>query len=320
MKNPKKAIAVVGPTASGKSDLAIFLAQRYHSSVISADSRQIYRHMNIGSGKIPGALTENYSTHTPAHKKRFLSHPEKIPHYMIDIVAPTTPYSAGKFVKSTQKIIKNLHTQNQTPIICGGTFFWAQALIENKQFPNIPSNITLRKKYEETETKELIKELEQNDPRRAKTIDKNNRPRLIRALEIIDALGSVPSVKITKKKDIQWLVIAINPEKEILHERIEKRLNQRIKEGMVEEVKTLHKEHNVPWTRLEQFGLEYKYCSQLLQEKISEKDMKEILLKEIKHYAKRQKTWLKKWATTTEIKNVTTTKEALTLAKEYLEK
>jgi len=296
----KRTIVIVGPTASGKSDVAISLAKKFNGEVISCDSRQIYRGMDIGTGKIPGTFVpvipnESSNRGISNTYPTFIS--EGVPHYMIDIVSPNTPYNATKFVKKAKKIRKDIWKRGKLPIICGGTGFWAQALVENISFPEVAPNFELRNQLRNSTTEELLAMLKKKDPRRAKTIDSNNRVHIVRSLEICKTLGAVP--KITNNdlqiRDYKSLVIAIDVPREKLYKKIEKRLDERLQQGMLDEIWSLHHEKHVPWSRMEVFGLEYRWVSRYLRGIISHEEMREKLLLDIQHYAKRQLTWLRRW-------------------------
>jgi tRNA dimethylallyltransferase len=277
MQPNNKIIVILGPTASGKSDVAVKLAKRFNGEVISADSRQIYRGMNIGTGKIT--------------KKEMAG----IKHWMLDIVSPKTKYNVAKFKKQADKIIENILKRQKVPIICGGTGFWIKAIVDNVNYPAVKPDWKLRKKLEKYNCVKLIDILGNLDPRRLKTIDSNNKVRIIRAIEIAKTLSFVPDTKYQiQNTKYQFLQIGIKLPKEKLYQNIKKRLDARLKQGMIREVKNLHHKHGVSWKRLESFGLEYKWIALYLQNKITEKEMKEKLLQEIKNYAKRQMTWFQK--------------------------
>lgn len=293
-------IVIVGPTASGKSTLAIRLAQRYAGEIISADSRQVYRGMDIGSGKVPRDL--------------FLASPEEgcssldkktrgggkylsggIAHHLIDVTSPTRSYNVTHFLRDANKSLADIRKRGNTPIICGGTGFWIQALLTNTAFPPVKPDAVLRKKLARRSTEELFALLASRDSRRTATIDSRNKVRLIRALEIIEALGAVPASpppRLSQKE--RFHIIALNPPQEILYGRIEARLKQRLEQGMIEEVDRLHTQ-GIAWKRLEDFGLEYRWCARFLQQKISRKEFEENLARAIKQYAKRQLTWLRRF-------------------------
>ena len=273
-------IAVVGPTASGKSELAVQLAKKYHGEIISADSRQVYRGMDIGTGKIEGKWRGSQYFY------------KTIPHYGIDIVSPRSQYSVAKFQNYAKKAITEILARKKIPIICGGTGHWVDAVLFDQNLPTVKPNMELRKKLEKLSTAELFNKLKKLDPRRAENIDAKNPRRLIRALEIVMSTGKpVPTSNTETKYNVLWLGITHN--KEALEKRIDKRLDERLKLGMLKEIKTLHK-NGISWKRLEEFGLEYKFIAQFLQQKLSEVEMHSLLSTAIKQYAKRQMTWFKR--------------------------
>lgn len=300
MKNTlDKIIVIMGPTASGKSDLAIALAQKHNGEIISADSRQVYRGMDIGTGKV-----------TKAEQKL-------AQHHLLDVASPKRSYNVTHFVRDAKKAIADIQKRGKTPIICGGTGFWIQALIEGNTFPAVKPDPELRKKLGKLSAEALFKRLQKKDPVRAKAIDPKNKIRLIRALEICETLGSVPVPSTSYQlQATNYLVIVLNPPKEVLDKNIETRLEKRLKKGMVAEVKRL-REEGIGWKRLESFGLEYKYVSLFLQEKISKEEMKERLNFEIRHYAKRQLTWLRRFEKTTPLHWITDPQEAGSLIRSF---
>ncbi|HOW60799.1 MAG TPA: tRNA (adenosine(37)-N6)-dimethylallyltransferase MiaA [Candidatus Moranbacteria bacterium] len=272
-----KIIVLLGPTASGKSDIAIKLAQEFNGEIISADSRQVYRGMNIGSGKV-----------TEAEQKMAI-------HHMLDIADPNDEFNISHFKKSAEKIIKDILKRKKLPIICGGTGFWIKAIVDNLQLPEVKPDKKLRNLLSNKSAEELFKMLRKLDPERAESIDPKNKVRLIRAIEICETLGTVPKMTTADKESrkYEFLQISINVPKKILTEKIKKRLEQRFKQGMIEEVQNLNK-NGVSWERLEYFGLEYRWIARYLQNKVSLSEMKEKLYFDIIHYAKRQMTWFKK--------------------------
>ena len=292
----KKLIVILGPTASGKSALSVKLAKKFNGEIVSADSRQVYKGMDIGTGKIT--------------KKEMGG----IPHYLLDVASPRRKFTVAQYQKLALKAINKILKKGKLPILCGGTGFYIQAVIDGIIIPEVKPDWKLRKELELISTEKLFKKLKKLDPNRAKTIDKNNRRRLIRALEII--LKTKKPVPLLKKKPLPYpvLMIGIKKGKEELKSLIKKRLLKRLKKGMVEEIKKLHK-LGVNWQRLEEFGLEYRFISQYLQGKLSYKEMVEKLQKEIEHFAKRQMTWFKKDKRIHWIKDY---KKAEKLVKEFL--
>jgi len=291
-----KVVVILGPTSSGKSEVAIKLAQKFNGEIISADSRQIYRGMNLGTGKVEPDRTGEIPKEFAKNKLSSRSHPffsEGIRHHMIDIVSPKNEYSVAKYRKKTQKIIQDILERNKLPIICGGTGFWIKAITDDIDFPEVKPNKKLRVRLEKLNTDNLYKKLSKLDPERAKNIDKYNKVRLVRAIEICKKLGTVPKIKRNVNTN-DFLQIGLDLPKEKLHENIQKRLTTRFKKGMIKEVSDLHFETGVSWKKLEIFGLEYRYISKFLQGKLSEDEMKEKLFQESKAYAKRQITWFRK--------------------------
>lgn len=291
-----KLITIIGPTASGKSKIAINLAKDFEGEIISADSKQIYRYMNIGSGKEPGKI-RRLDRREKITRDSYISN--DIPHYMIDILHPNTEYNVSKFVNKTQKIRNDIWKRNKNPIIAGGTMFWAQALVENNTFTQVPPNYNLRKKLETKNVNELFGIIEKKDLRRAIEIKNkneiNNKVRLIRALEIINVLGYVPEQKKMKINPKTNLIIAISLDKKVLYNKIEKRMDNWFNDGIFNEIIELHKKFNVSWSRLESFGLEYKWCTKYIRNQISYEEMRKNTISDLKKYAKRQLTWIKRW-------------------------
>ncbi len=282
----KKIIVILGPTSSGKSEVAIKLAKKFGGEIISADSRQIYRGLDTGSGKKPGKWNE----------KNMVYISSGIPHYGIDIASPRTDYSVAKFKKYADKKIAAILQHGKLPIICGGTGFWIKAIIDNIVYPEVKPDLKLREKLGEKSTEELFAELKKLDPERAKTIDAKNPVRLIRAIEICQTLGKVPELnKKSKIKNQKFIQIGINLPKEKLHENIKKRLKKRFTSGMIKEVEKLHSKDKLSWKRLESFGLGYRTIPQYLRGEIKNKEelFEKTYLAE-KDYAKRQLTWFKK--------------------------
>ncbi len=280
-----KIIVILGPTASGKSSVAIKLAQKFNGEIISADSRQIYQSMEINTGAEP------VKKQVINDKKIFFSH--NIPHYFVSIISPTEKYSVVKYKKEAEKIISDILQRGKIPIICGGTGFWIKALVDNVTFPSVKPNLTLRKKLALKNTNTLFAELRKIDPQRAKTIDPKNKVRLIRALEICQKLGTVPLPKKTQKTSYSFLQIGIKRTKKELHQRILLNVKKRMQQGMITEIKKLHQE--LDWKEIENFGLSFRLIPQYLKGKIQslEELMEKIYLVE-KNYAKRQITWFKK--------------------------
>ena len=301
-----KIIVILGPTASGKSDVAIKLARKFNGEIISADSRQIYRGMDLGTGKVIGSLepvilSERSESKDPDKKSDLVFISESIPHHLIDVADPNDEFNISHFKKLAEKAIEDILKRGKIPIICGGTGFWIQSIIDNVHLPEVKPDKVLRNTLSNKSTEELFLMLKKLDSERAKNIDAKNKVRLIRAIEICKTLGKVPSMKDTKydirNTKYEFIQIGIDVPKEILDEKIKKRLGQRFSIGMIEEVQNLHNPPaggGISWERLEYFGLEYRWIARYLQKKISLDEMMNKLYFDIIHYAKRQMTWFKK--------------------------
>lgn len=266
---------ILGQTSTGKSDFAVEVARHIGGEVISADSRQVYKGMNLGTGKIT--------------KKEM----KKVPHHLLDVASPKKTFSVSNFKKLADKKIKQILKRGAVPIICGGTGFYIDAVVDGIVLPEVPPNKKLRVILSKKNTDELYLQLKKLDPIRAETIDRKNPVRLIRAIEIAQALGSVPTPSHRQGLWLGVLKIGLALPDEVLKEKIKVRLLARIKKGMIKEIENLHKE-GISWKRMEALGLEYKYGALCLQNKITKQEMIEKLVTETWQYAKRQKTWFKR--------------------------
>lgn len=269
-----KIIVIIGPTASGKSDLAVQIAKEKNGEIISADSRQVYKGLDIGTGKIT---------------KREM---RGVPHYLLDVANPKKKFSVAEYKKLAEKEIKNILSRGKVPIICGGTGFYIDTLVYDLDLPEVPPNEKLRKDLEKKSLESLLKILQKLDPARAKKIDTKNKVRLIRSIEVAKAIGKTPKIKKKSKYDIE--LIYIDWPDEVLKERIKKRLLKRIKGGMIKEAENLHA-NGLSYKRMIELGLEYRYLALFLQDKISKEEMIEELSKKIWHYVKQQRTWFKRY-------------------------
>jgi tRNA dimethylallyltransferase len=294
----QKVIAIVGPTSSGKTGLGIYLAQKLHGEVISADSRQVYKGLNLGSGKVT--------------KKEAAG----IPHHLIDVASPRKNFSASDFKRLGEKAMVKIARNAKLPIVVGGTGLYADVLLGRMVLPDVPPNEPLRAKLEKKPAEELFEILKKKDPERAATIEPTHKRRLIRALEIAEAIGKSPAkasaMAGTERYDVLWL--GLNPSDEKLEINIKKRLRERIKKGMLEEGRHL-RAHGLSFKRMEELGLEYRSMARYLQKKITKEELVAELDRAIVQYAKRQRRWFKR---NPNIKWVTTKSEALRLAKEFI--
>jgi tRNA dimethylallyltransferase len=273
MNNKPTIIVILGPTATGKSDLAVQIAKKFNGEVISADSRQVYKDLDLGTGKIT--------------KKEMRG----VPHYMLSVISPKAIYNVEKYKIKTQKIIADILKRGKLPIICGGTGFYIEAMVNNATLPAVLPDLILRNKLEKKTCEELMIILGKLDKNIIKTIDSKNKRKIIRAIEIATELGQVPAIKYEPLYNaIQIGLIA--PDK-ILKDRIKIRLINRIKAGMLNEGKRLHKQ-GLSFKRMESLGLEYRYMARYLNGQINLEQMIEQLNSQIWQYARRQKTWFRR--------------------------
>ena len=291
----KKLVVILGPTASGKSSLAIKLAKKFNGEIISADSRQVYKGMDIGTGKVGEKEMQN------------------IPHYLLDVASPKRRFTVVQYRKLVLKAIKKIFKKGKVPILCGGTGFYIQAVIDGIVIPEVKPDWRLRSSLSRLGREKLFGLLKKLDPKRAKTIEKDNPRRLIRAIEII--IKTKKPIPPLKKSPLPYpvLVLGIKKSPDELKKLIKRRLLERFKKGMVAEVKKLRKA-GLSWRRLEEFGLEYRWIARYLW-RPGFRNFRDKLQKEIEHFAKRQMTWFKK---DQRIRWVKSYKEAEKLVKEFL--
>jgi len=271
----KKVVVIVGPTASGKSRLGVRLAKKFKGEIISADSRQAYKGMDIGSGKIT--------------QKEMMG----IPHHLLDVANPKRRFTVAQYQKLALRAIRQIHARNNLPLLVGGSPFYVYAVVDGIVIPKVKPDAKLRSELEKLSREQLYMRLQKLDLYRAQTIEKGNKRRLIRALEIVMTTGK-PVPKLRKRKlPFEVIMIGIKKSPAELKKLIRNRLQRRLKAGMVDEARTLQRA-GVSWKRLEEFGLEYKCIAQYLQGKISEQEMIDSIEKESLQFARRQMTWFKK--------------------------
>lgn len=276
--DPSPILCVAGPTASGKSARAVALAKEYNGEVISVDSRQVYRMLDIGTEKTSEEEMDG------------------IPHHLIDICDPKETYSAGDFMRDAAQLIEEIRARGKRPILAGGTHFYFDALLYGLP-EGAPTNVALRKDLEKRTVESLMQEIRERDPRRAERIDPQNKRRLVRALEIITEHGQVPvRDNDTPRFEVQWVIL--DPEREELRARIEARLEKALANGLVEEVRKVRE--YVGDARLEELGLEYRIVGEFLRGERHEDTLLSSLSTKVWHYARHQKAWLRKLSASTQ--------------------
>ena len=288
-----KLLVILGPTASGKSDLAIKIAKLFNGEIISADSRQIYKEMNIGTAK---PTKDNL-------------------HHLLDLINPDKYFSAAEYKELAYKVIKNIQNRNKLPILCGGTGLYISSIIENWQFPKVPPQKKLRKELEKKSAQQLFGIYQKLDPEGAKFIDKKNKRRLIRAIEVCK-VNNKPFWQQRKndKPLFNTLIIGIKLPKEELKKKIAKRIKKMMKMGLETEVKTLVKKYK--WIPVLQ-TIGYQEWKEYFDSKIDKKEVQDLIELHTIQYGKRQMTWFKKMKNINWINNE---KEAIQLVSDFIAK
>ena len=277
-----KVIVICGPTASGKTALSIELAKKIIGEIISCDSMQIYKDMNIGTAKV----TEEEM--------------QGIKHYMIDFVSPDERYSVADYKNDAEKIIEIIINKGKTPIIVGGTGLYVDSLIYNIEYPKINLDEDYRQKLEKEVEEKGLKYLydvaKKIDEQAVQKISINDKKRIMRVLEIYHATGKTKTEQEveSRKKEVKYdyKIFAINMDREKLYQRINLRVDKMIENGLIEEVENLQKQYNHFPTAMQ--GLGYKEVVEYLQNEITKDEMIEKIKQETRRYAKRQLTWFRK--------------------------
>jgi len=283
MEKSNKLIVILGPTACGKTKFATKLAAKYNGEIISADSRQVYRGMDIGTGK-------DLVDYKIGNKK--------IPYHLIDVVSPKTEFNVAKYQKRAYKAIDDVLKRGKAPFLVGGTGLYIDAVVKGYSFQQVKSRKlkveSLRKKFDKQTLNQLLARLKVVDYKTYKIIDQKNRRRVQRAVEIYYETGKAKSDQNKQDKPpYDILIIGIKFPLSKIYKKIDSRLEARIDDGMVREVKKLRKA-GVSWKRLDDFGLEYRWVSRYLRGLVGYNEAIDSLKNAIHHFAKRQLTWFKR--------------------------
>ena len=292
-----KLVVILGPTASGKTSFAVNLADKTNSDIISADSRQIYKGMDIGTGK---------------DLEEYVINNRKIKYHLIDILNPNQDYSVYKFRNDFFQSYNNLKKQNKNIILCGGTGLYIESVLLDYKIPNIKPDEKLRKFYAKMSINELIEELKKINSKIFEPNFHTTPRRIIRTIEILKNSKN-NNKKIHKTVPLSdYIVFGIKRDRENLLKSIEHRLEDRFNSGMIEEVEALI-EHGLDFERLKYFGLEYKIIGEYLFDQISIDEMKLKLKFAINKFSKRQMTFFRRmekrgieinWITKQEVQNI----------------
>ena len=290
-----KLVVVLGPTACGKTKIGVAIAKKFDGEIISADSRQIYKGMDIGTGKDLGDY-------------------QGVPYHLIDIAKPMEQITLKDWQKLAWQKIEDLNMNNKLPLLVGGTGLYLNSIIDGYVLEDMKFDKKLRTQLNKSSLKILQNKLKKLDLQAFKKIDINNPRRIIRAIEIAKTGNSITKMK-RQKPDLDILVLGIKFDKNVIYQRIDGRLKHRIeKEGMVSEIRNL-RQKGVSWKRLDDFGLEYRWVARYLRKQINKEELFIGLSNAIHHFAKRQLTWFKRRKDIKWVKNVS---EAEKLVKKFL--
>ena len=279
----KPIIVITGPTASGKTALSLEIAAKYNGEIICADSMTVYRGMDIGTDKPTLVDTQN------------------IPHHLVDIINPDEEFNVALFVKEVRKLVEDIHSRGKVPFIVGGSLMYIDAFVYNYDIPEVTPNTELREELEQKDNEELFAQLCELDPDCEWTVDRHNKRRIIRAIEICMTTGR-PLAEQKSKRPLPTnvLYLAVDKDREVLYAQIDKRVDIMFEQGFVAEVRKLHEkyDHN---TAMQAAG--YKQIMQYLDEEI---DLETAIAKTKqvhRNFAKRQLTWLRRNTDVNWVKN-----------------
>jgi len=271
-------LVILGPTATGKTKLAVQLAEKLNGEIISADSRQVYRGMDIGTGK---DLDE------------YESHGNTIPHHLIDITEPMEEYNVAQFQEDFYRVFAEIRDRNKLPILCGGTGFYIKAVLMDFKLPTVSPDKKLRQELESWTLEDLIQELDNISPGASESTPVDTKRRVIRAIEVEMNKVKEGEVKSKSTSMVQTpFVIGVEYPREAIRERITKRLHERLENGMIEEIELLL-QNGVTHERLDNFGLEYRFISKYIKGEITIEEMTNQLNTAIHRFAKKQMTFFR---------------------------
>ena len=271
-----KVIAIVGPTASGKTKMAVDLAKKIDGEIVSADSRLVYKGFNIAAAK-------------PNEEEK-----QGIPHYLIDIVEPEYDYSAGDYYDDAKEAIENILSKGKTPIIAGGTGLYFRVLLENYDLPRVEANPKLREDLDKRTKEDLLEEIKKTDSAAYEKLVNSNKRRIVRALEVMKILNKPFSEVCTLKEpeyEVEWKIPQMQS-REWLYDRINRRVDLMVEQGIVDETKLLLKKHGRIKNIVDTIG--YKEIIAYLDGIMSFEEAIEKLKQHTRNYAKRQLTWFRK--------------------------
>ncbi|MBI4123228.1 MAG: tRNA (adenosine(37)-N6)-dimethylallyltransferase MiaA [Parcubacteria group bacterium] len=293
-KRENSLVVILGPTASGKSDLGVRLTKEFRGEIISADSRQVYKGLDIGTGKM--------------RKKEMRG----VPHHLLDVSSLRRPYTVSAWRRKALKAIDLIRKRGRIPFLVGGSPLYLYALIDQWSIPEVRSDAKLRQRLERLSLPVLLAKLTRIDPARASSIDPRNKRRVIRAIEIVKKTKRpVPSLT---KSPLPYPILFLGINQKNLKRRIAKRLDIMIRRNLLGEVKKLRAQ-GLSWKRIDELGFEYRFAAAFLRKELSKDEMKRNIQKATEDFARRQMLWFKKDRRVRWIKNY---KQAESLTKTFL--
>ncbi len=316
--NKIKVIAVVGPTASGKTDVGVRLAQALDGEVICVDSRTVYKGMDIGTAKVIGPVADSRTVATglviaDLFAPRALM-VEEVPHWGIDLVQPDEAFTAADFVEYAKNKIADINRRGKLPILVGGTGLYFRALLDGLTLTDVDADPALRIELEAKSTEDLLELLGEHDPEAASTIDEKNRRRIVRALEIVMTTGTtLKSQQKTVETPYDVLYLGMEVERDVLFERINARVDVMIGSGLIDEARGLLEKYGAESQAMS--GIGYRQLARFFAGTLPLREAIERIKIDSRHYAKRQLTWFKADQRVVWVKSII---EALTEAKKWL--
>ena len=282
-----KLLVILGTTSTGKTDLALDLAKKLNGEIVSADSRQVYKYLDIGTGKLPGSYES-------LEKNDNYWEIDGIKIWMYDAAEPQNRFNLYEYIKKSEAIVEDITRRGKLPILVGGTGLYIRSLLEGITNYGVAEDTDLREELEDLDTTEIKKRIDSNTLKNLNNSDINNKRRLIRLVELTSQTRSEETFEGIESK-YQILKVGLTLNREDLKSRISKRLISRINQGMIEESRDLLDKGILSYQRMEELGLEYRYLAKFIKGEIKQiEDFLNQLTVKISQYAKRQETWFKK--------------------------
>lgn len=283
----EKLLVICGPTGTGKTDIAITLAKKFTGEIVSADSRQVYIGMDIGTGK------ETVDSKTKIQRQESSWLVNNIPIHLYDIIKPEQRFSLAQYQQLALEKIKQIQSSGKLPILVGGTGLYIQAVTEGLKIPKVPPDQKLREKLEHRELEDLLAELEKVDKVSFEKIDKNNKRRVVRALEVYIQTGeTISSLQKKYKVDFDILKIGMTSEREVLYSKNDERVENWFRNGFIDEVKKLLKDYSIELPSMSSLG--YRQVANYIKGNLGLEEAKQKVKFDVHGYIRRQLTWFKR--------------------------